>query len=538
LVVTGPSSRRYLWEPITIATQLERTSVAHGEREALVAGELRLTWSDVRAEARAFAKAIIAARIEVGAHVAVWLPNQVEWVIAWFGTAYAGGVVVPINSRYRTEEVRYILRQSDSRVLLMRDAFLDMDYGEMLSELLPLPELRTVVSLGTPPPNTRTWDELIAAGAAVSDAELEARAATVSHEDPTIIVYTSGTTGHPKGAVHSHLILRNECSIAEWMDIGPDSRVMGHMPFFHVAGAFTGLLPPLIAGGALVLMDHWDPALALELIERERVTVFTGIPTHFIDLLDHPDLEGRDTSSLHSGCIGGASNPPEVIDGVITRLAIKRLLPVYGMTETTSVTTFPKPDDPREVILSGKGVPVADFEVRVVDPASGEELGPGVEGEISVRGHCVMQRYYRNPEATAAAFDADGWFRTGDLGVLDDDGYLAVTGRRSDMFIVGGANAYPAEIENALAEHPTIAQAYVVGVPDSRLGEVGFAFVQCRRDAEVTVEEVVAFCKRRLADYKVPRHVEFVVQWPLTATGKIQRYRLREMAAERAGRPA
>jgi fatty-acyl-CoA synthase len=544
MIVSGPPGQRYRWEPLTIAQQLERTAAAFAEREALIAPERRLTWGEVREEARGFARALAAGGVGNGDHVAIWLPNQLEWVLGWFATAYVGAVVVPLNSRYKVDEVSYILRQSDSKLLLMREEFLGIDFAGMLDRLAPpaqgsrdtseFPELDSIVMLGRPIDGVRPFEEFLAAGAELDDAELDRRSAAVQHDQPTIIVYTSGTTGHPKGAVHTHLILRNECSIAEWLDIGPESRILGHMPFFHVAGGFSGILPALISGGALVLMDHWDVDAALRLIEEERITSFSGIPTHFIDLLNHPRLEQSDTSSLHSGWIGGASNPPEVIDGAISRLGMDRILPVYGMTETTSVTTFPRPDDPREVILSGKGVPVSDFELKVVDLDSGEELDHGQEGEVCVRGHCVMQDYYRNPEATAAAIDKDGWFHTGDLGVLDERGYLGITGRKTDMFIVGGANAYPAEIELALSEHPDIVQGYVVGAPDPRLGEVGFAFVQRRAGAEVTEEDVRRFCRERLANFKVPRYVRFVDDLPITATGKIQRFRLQEMAAEEA----
>ncbi len=542
MIISGPPSTRYHWEPLTIAQQLERTAAQHGWREALISAERRLTWGEVRDEARSFAKALIAAGIDNGDHIAVWLPNQIEWVLAWFGTAYIGAVQVPINSRYKKEEAGYILRQSDSKLLLTREHFVGMDYAAMLDELVPMregnpdtsafPELRAIVAAGEPPPQAMSLEEFLSAGDAVDEAAIDRRAEAVSHDQSTIIVYTSGTTGHPKGAVHSHRILRNECSIAEWMDIGPDSRILGHMPWFHVAGGFSGILPALLSGGGLVVMDRWNVEEALRNIEREHISSFSGIPTHFIDLINHPELDSYDISSLYSGWIGGASNPPEVIDGVFKKLKMRRLLPVYGMTETTSVTTFPRPEDPPEVVRTGKGVPVSDFEVKVVDLGTGEELEAGSEGEVCVRGHCVMDGYYRNPEATAAVMDQDGWFHTGDLGIVDHDGYLEITGRKSDMFIVGGANAYPAEIEAALAEHPLIVQAYVVGAPDSRLGEVGFAFIQ-RRSLDLAEDDVRAFAKRRLADYKVPRHVQFVDEFPTTTTGKIQRFRLREIATER-----
>jgi fatty-acyl-CoA synthase len=463
------------------------------------------------------------------------MPNSIEWVQLWFGAAAVGAVVVCVNTRYKTEEVSYIVRQSDAKLLIMVDEFVGIDYLAMLGRMdrAEFPELRGVVVLGPRvPEDAQPFEDFVAAGASVEDAAVDEAIAAGGYDDPTIIVYTSGTTGHPKGAVHSHRILRNEHSISEAMEISSESRVMNHMPFFHVAGGFTGILPPLITGGAMVIMERWDPGLALELIERERATVFSGIPTHFIDVLNHPRLSEHDISSLRTGWIGGANNPPEVIDAIIERMGMKGVLPVYGMTETTSITTIPRLSDERSVIVSGKGFPVSDFEVRVVDVETGAQLDPGVEGEVCVRGHLVMQGYYRNPEATAEVIDAEGWFHTGDLGVLDPDGYLAITGRKSDMFIVGGSNAYPAEIEIALSEEPRVKQAYVVGVPDARLGEVGFAFVELCEGAQASEDEIIAFCRGRLADFKVPRFVQFVDEWPMTATGKIQRFRLGELAGE------
>ncbi|QEC47237.1 AMP-binding protein [Baekduia soli] len=550
MIVKGESGDRYPWEPLTIAQLLQRAAQEHGDREAIVAPGVRMTWAETEAASRRVAKAMMAAGLQRGDHVALWCPNTVEWVLTWFAAAHVGAVIVTVNTRYKTEEVRYIVHQSDARLLVMVGEFVGIDYLGMLDRLCPdlagegppnaegFPELERVVVHGDRVPDgTQGWDAFVAAGEAIGDAELDARRDEGAYDEPTIIVYTSGTTGHPKGAVHSHVILRNECSISETMDLDVDCRIMNHMPFFHVAGGFTGILPPLITGGAMLLMDRWDPTAALELIQAERATVMSGIPTHFIDLINHPRLGDFDLSTLRSGWIGGASNPREVIDAVITKLGIANLLPVYGMTETTSVTTSPRPGDPREIIYRGVGLPVSDFEVTLVSPDSGQQLGPGVEGEVCVRGHLLMQGYYKNPEATAKVIDADGWFHTGDLGVFDEQGYLAITGRMSDMFIVGGSNAYPAEIEAALAEHPAVRQAYVVGIPDERLGEVGLAFIEAREGAEVDSAALRAFCKDRLANYKIPATFVFVDEWPMTATGKIQRFVLREQALEVAGAP-
>jgi fatty-acyl-CoA synthase len=529
MLVRGEAGGRYPWQPITLAEQLERTAEAHPDRDAMVFGERRLTWAQAREESRRVARALLAAGVRRGDHVAVWVPNHIEWLLLWLGANYIGAVIVAVNTRYKTEEVEYIVRQSDAKLLVMVDRFVGIDYLAMLARLrdADLPELRGVVVIGEAPQDTQSWENFLAAAA---DDALDPSA--VAYDDPSFIVYTSGTTGYPKGAVHSSLVLRNECSISEAMDIDASSRVMNHMPFFHIAGACTGVLPPLITGGAMILMERWDVEEAFRLIERERVTVLSGIPTHFIDLLNDERLAERDVSALKTGWIGGANNPPEVIEAIVSKLGMKGILPVYGMTETTSITTIPKLDDPPELVKSGKGFPVSDFEVKVVDTDSGAELDAGQEGEVCVRGHLVMQGYYENPEATAEVIDGDGWFHTGDLGVLDDNGYLAITGRKSDMFIVGGSNAYPAEIERALSEHPKVKQAYVVGVPHPRLGEVGFAFVEPRRGAEIERDEVTEFCKGRLSDFKVPRHIEFVTEWPMTATGKIQRFMLREQAEE------
>jgi fatty-acyl-CoA synthase len=548
MIVSGSAPKRYRWMPRTIAQQLDLTAAEHGHREAIVAGGRRLTWTEVRDAARGLARGLMAVGIQQGDHIAVWLPNQPEWILTWFAATYAGAVVVPVNTRYKTEEVRYILGQSEARMLVMRESFLGIDYLAMLHDLCPglpetggggaaLPGLRSVVLAGSAPPGARTFAALKSSAGDVSEQELDERAASVDPEDRTIIVYTSGTTGHPKGAMHGHRILRNECSIAEYLDIDAESRALGHMPFYHVAGGFSAVLPALITGSALVLMERWDPTEALELIERERISVLGGTPTQFIDLLRHPRRGQLDLSSLRTGWIGGATNPRAVIEGVIGEIGMKGLLPVYGMTETTSVTTYPHPDDPLEVRLSGKGAPISDFEVKVIDTKSGAELDAGGKGEICVRGHVVMQGYYNDPEATGASIDPDGWFHTKDLGVLDEKGYLSITGRVSDMFIVGGSNAYPAEIEAALSEHPDIVQACVVGAPDDRLGEVGYAFVECRPEAAVTEQDIISFCKGRLANYKVPRRVMFLSSWPQTATGKVQRFRLKEMAAERPAAP-
>jgi fatty-acyl-CoA synthase len=529
MIVTGSAGDRYPYRDCTLASVLDDVAARHGDREAMVDPTRRLTWTEVRDQARGLARGLMALGVEPGDHVALWLPNWIEWVLMWCACAYVDAVNVPVNTRYRAREVQHILDDSDARVLITVDRFAGINHVAML-ESLELPDVRELVVLGDHvPEGARSWDDLTSRADAVSDEALDERAAVVTADSPTIIVYTSGTTGNPKGAVHSHRILRNEHSISEAMDIGPESRILEHMPFFHVAGGFTGVLPPFITGAAMVFLDRWDAGAALELIERERVTVFSGIPTHFIDVLEHP-RRSHHLSTLHTGWIGGANNAPAVLQAVTEQLGLDAILPVYGMTETTSITTIPALDDPPQVLWTGRGRPVSDFEVKVSDLETGAELEAGAEGEVCVRGHAVMQGYYRDPEATAAAIDADGWFSTGDLGVLDERGYLEIAGRKSDMFIVGGANVYPAEVESVLIEHPQVKLVCVVGTSHARLGEVGVAFVQPQQPGVLDAEDLLRFAGEGLAAYKVPRTVSLVEEMPLTSTGKIERFRLRERA--------
>jgi fatty-acyl-CoA synthase len=317
------------------------------------------------------------------------------------------------------------------------------------------------------------------------------------------------------------------------MRIGPDDVLLGHMPFFHVAGAFTGIVPVLMLGCSLVTMPQWVPDEALEIIERERVTIFGGIPTHFIDCLDAIRRRPRDVSCLKSAWIGGAPVTPDVAMASKQELGLRALQAVYGMTETTAATVFSEFDAPLEVLCDNKGRPIGEFEVIVADPIRGEALPVGSVGEVRVRGHLVMKGYYKNPAATAEAITPEGWFRTGDLGVFDEQGYLKITGRLKEMFIVGGSNAYPAEIERLLQGIPQVKQAVVVGVPHARLGEVGYAFVQLHEPGSMTAEQLLAVARPTMADYKVPRHVAFVDDFPRTTTGKIQRFVLQRQAREK-----
>jgi fatty-acyl-CoA synthase len=534
------------WSTLTIGEALRGTARRFPDRAALVGMGTTVSFAELDRAADEVAHGLRALGVARGDQVALWLTNCPEWVVCWMACSRLGAVLVPINTRFKPDEVEYILSQSDARVLIAMDRYWDIDYLGMIRAMVPelaaatpgsltsarFPELRAVVLWGElESPGTTHLAALRHTGAARMAAG--DTLAPVDADDPVIIVYTSGTTGHPKGAMHGHVVLRNAANIARVMHIEPGDVLLGHMPLYHVAGAFTACIPTVLLGCTLVTMPQWSPDEALEIIERERVTIFGGIPTHFIDCLDAIRRRPRDVSCLKSAWIGGAPVTPDVAMASKSELGLRALQAVYGMTETTAATVFSEFDAPLEVLCDNKGRPIGDFEVIVADPIQGHPLPVGAVGEVRVRGHIVMKGYYRNPKATAEVITADGWFRTGDLGVFDEAGYLKITGRLKEMFIVGGSNAYPAEIERLLQGIGEVKQAVVVGVPHHRLGEVGYAFVQLHEGATLSAEALVALARPMMADYKVPRHVSFVDEFPRTTTGKIQRFVLQKQARER-----
>lgn len=533
-----------------LTDRLDATAAAHPDRLAIVQAGRRLTWGEVQEESYRTARALLAAGISKGDQVALWLPNHPEWLLLWLGAARIGAVVVPVNTRYKPGEAEYVLRKSESAMLFVEESFLGRNYTDDFRAICPdwngtssttLPGLRRVVRLGgaSVDDGIMAYSRFLAEGDRLPQSTVEAAASQVSPADTLIIVFTSGTTGFPKGVVHTHDALRMMAAVTRWLELDASDRILGHLPLFHVAGVFSSFLPALISGGALVQLDTWDATEALDLVQREGVTVLSGIPTHFIDLLTHPDLGTFDTRSLRTGWIGGSTIPSEVMEGARDKLGMQALLPVYGMTETTSTTTLGRKTDSPESLLAGKGVPLGGYQVAVVDPATRTPLAAGLEGEVAVRGYTVMKGYYQEPEATAIVLDAAGWFYTGDLGIFDANGYLAITGRLSDKFIVGGNNVHPADIERVLQRYPGVKQAHVVARPDSRLGEVAVAFLEMddgetaggnAASAPASVEEVLTYCAENLASFKVPRDVVFVDSWPTTPTGKVQKFRLRELA--------
>jgi len=500
--------------------------------EAVVDGDRRITFAALWERVRGAARALVAAGIEPGDRVAVWAPNSLEWIVAALGVTSAGGVLVPINTRFKGAEAAYVLGRSGARVLCTVRGFLDTDYPALLADAgVDLPALEhTVLLTGDADATTVSWDELVARGDAVSETTLDARIDSIGPDDPSDVVFTSGTTGNPKGVVMRHgQTLRAYLDWCDFADLRTGDRYLIANPFFHIFGYKAGCLACLMRGATIFPMPVFDAASALELVERERITVFPGPPTIYHSLLDHPDSKRRDISSLRVAVTGAADIPVELIRRVREELPFERILTGYGLTEAGTVTGS-MPDDDFEHIATTVGVPWPGLEVRVVDDG-GADVPVGEPGEVVVRGETVMREYLDDPEATAAAIDADGWLHTGDLGTFDADGYLRIVGRIKDMFIVGGFNAYPAEIENLLLRHPRIAQVAVIGVPDERLGEVAKAFVVLDPGPPVDPTEIIEWARGEMANYKVPREVEILDALPVNATGKVVKDELRARSA-------
>jgi len=515
----------------TIPGLLATTVARHGDRPAVVDGDRRLSYAELAARARDFAGALMASGVEAGDRVALWAPNSPEWIVAVLGLFQAGAVLVPVNTRFKGVEAADILARSRARALVTVTDFLGTDYLALLEAAeAKLPELATVVvAQGPAPEDTEPWDGFLARATDAGRAEAERRGGDVTAHYPSDILFTSGTTGTPKGVVMTHG--RTLGVATDWVamtGLGPDDRYLMVNPYFHMFGLKAGILASVAAGATMYPEPVFDADRALARVAAERITVLPGAPTLYQSLLDHPDRDRHDLSSLRVAVTGAADIPVELIRRVGAELPFSLIVTGYGLTEagTASATS---PDDDPETIATTVGRARPGFEIRIVE---GErDLSPGETGEILLRGPSVMAGYLDDPAATAATLSPDGWLRTGDLGVVDERGRLRIVGRSKDMFIVGGFNAYPAEIENHLLRHPDVAQAAVIGIPDDRLGEVGMAFVVTRSGATDGGDEIMAWCRGQMANYKVPRAIEILSKLPVNATGKVVKDELRARAA-------
>ena len=532
----GTSSVPMLGE--TIGDALDRIVTRFGERPALVECQTsrRFSYRELNQEVDRVARGLIAAGIVAGDRVGIWAPNCAEWVLVQFATAKLGAILVNVNPAYRTHELAYVLNQSGIRMLISAARYRTSHYAAMIEAVREdCPALERVVLLGD-----ASWAELLSGADAVSPAELIARQKTLSFDDPINIQYTSGTTGAPKGATLSHHnILNNGFFVGELVGYSEVDRVCIPVPFYHCFGMVMGNLGAVSHGAAMVIpAPTFDPAATLAAVAAERCTSLYGVPTMFIAELGLADFGDYDLSSLRTGIMAGSTCPIEVMRRVVSEMHMSEVSIAYGMTETSPVSTQTRVDDPLELRVSTIGRPGPHIEVKLVDPTSGRCVASGAVGELCTRGYSVMAGYWEEPERTAEAIDAAGWMHTGDLATMDEHGYCAIVGRIKDMVIRGGENLYPREIEEFLYTHPDIADVQVIGVPDPVYGEELCAWVR-RSDtgsgAALDVEAVRDFCRGRLAHQKVPRYVMFVDAFPMTVTGKIQKYLMRETAIATLG---
>jgi HIP---CoA ligase len=518
--------------PLTIPGVLDRAVSDHGDREGLVDGARRFTFAELGAAVDEAARALVASGVEAGDRVAIWAPNSAEWAIGALAAHRAAAVVVPLNTRFKGTEAAHVLGTSGARMLLTVSEFLGTDYVEMARADLPDSVEELVVLAGPDRAGTTPWAELLGRADQVpADAAAE-RAARLGPDDLCDIMFTSGTTGAPKGAMLRHgATVRAFTSWAEVIGLRVGDRYLIVNPFFHTFGLKAGILACLLTGATMVPHPVFDVPSVMARVAEERITMLPGPPAIYQTILDHPDLDQHDLSSLRLAVTGAAAVPVEMIRRMRTELSFTTIVTGYGLTEATGIATMCRHDDDPETIASTSGRAIPDVEVQVVDD-DGDAVAPGEPGEVVIRGYNVMAGYFGDPAATDEAIDAEGWLHTGDVGVLDERGYLRITDRTKDMFIVGGFNAYPAEIEGMVMRHPSVGQVAVVGVPDDRLGEVGRAFVVPRAGQTVDPDELVAWCREQMANYKVPRSIEVVDALPLNASGKVLKYELRARARE------
>ncbi|MFJ2234510.1 FadD3 family acyl-CoA ligase [Streptomyces sp. NPDC087859] len=504
----------------------------YADVEAVVEGRTRVTYAELGARVERAAAACVANGVETGDRVAVWAPNSLDWMVSALGAVSAGAVLVPLNTRFKGTEAADVLRRSGARLLFVTGTFLGTSYVASLRRAVAegpgLPSLAQVVVLSDDAPaDYRTWKDFLASGEGVGEAEVRERAASVRGSWPSDIVFTSGTTGRPKGAVITHSQTLRAYEV--WSDLAglrQGDRYLIVNPFFHTFGYKAGVIACLMRGATMIPQPVFNVDTALANIASERVSVLPGPPTLHQSLLDHPSRDTYDLSALRLVVTGAAVVPLTLVERLRSELGVETVLTAYGLSEASGVVTMCRRGDEPTVIASTSGRAIPGTEVRVVSP-DGRAVAPGVPGEVLVRGFNVMRGYYEDETATAEVLDPDGWLRTGDVGVLDEAGNLRITDRLKDMFIVGGFNAYPAEIEQLLGLHPDVADVAVIGVPDPRLGEVGKAYVVRRPGAVTTGDDLIAWSRREMANYKVPRSVEFVPELPRNASGKVVKGELR-----------
>ncbi|MCC6188787.1 MAG: AMP-binding protein [Anaerolineales bacterium] len=543
---------------LTIGEAFDRTATRFPDHEALVVRHqaLRYTYAQLREAVNRFARGLMALGLQKGERVGIWAPNRAEWTITQLATAKIGAILVTINPAYRLHELEYALNQSGCVMLVMAPQFRTGNYVEMLQTLCPeltrslpgqlaaqrIPQMRSVVLLDGPQGTQRidgtwSWSDVLERAGEVPPAELAVRQTELQFDDPINVQYTSGTTGNPKGATLSHHnIVNNAWFVGQIQGFTEQDRLCAPVPLYHCFGCVLAHLACFVHGATVVFpAESFDPATTLQLVQDERCTALYGVPTMFIAELDLPNFDHYDLTSLRTGLIGGAPCPIEVMRKIIDRMHMHEVEIIYGMTETSPISFQSRRDDSIERRVATVGRVHPHVEVKIVDPASGRIVPTGQPGELCTRGYSVMLEYWENAAATRHAIDSARWMHTGDLATMDADGYVKIVGRLKDMVIRGGENVYPREIEEFLYRHPKISDVYVIGVPDVKYGEELVAWVRLKPDQKVTAEELREYCRGEIATYKIPRYWKFVSEFPMTVTGKIQKFAMRRQSIEELG---
>lgn len=535
---------------LTFTEVLARTCERFPDQLALSFPRLgyRQDFRAFHSEVELLARALLAIGIERGAHIGIWATNWPQWVQVQFAAARIGAVLVNVNPAYRASELGYVLQQADIDTLILTDEFKTSRYYDLLAEVCPelaqclpgpsFPRLRQVVSIkDAAPPGILPWSAFRQKAAAISAAALAARQQQVRAEDVVSIQYTSGTTGFPKGAMLTHRnLLLNAFYVGERLHFGPEDRLCVPVPLYHCFGCVLATIMCVVHGSGMVFpAESFDAEAALQAIHQERCTGIYGVPTMFIAELNHDHFSKYDLSSLRTGVMAGSPCPIAVMRDVVDRMHATEMTIAYGLTEASPIITQTDTSDSLEHRVGTVGQAIPGVEVRLVAPGTMNDVPPGEQGELMARGHGIMRGYYNKPVETAQALTPDGWLHSGDLAVRTPDGYYRITGRIKDMIIRGGENVYPREIEEFLFTHPAIADVQIVGLPDPRFGEEICAWIRIRAGATLTEDEVRQFCKGKIAHYKVPRYIVFVAEYPTTVTGKVQKFRLRELGIERFG---
>lgn len=530
----------------TIGQLLEEQTKIDPNHEALVYADrgLRMTYQQFNEQCRLVAKGLMSLGIDKGENISVWTSNVPEWVQLQFASGYMGAPIVTVNTNYRQSELEYLLKQSDTTTLILMPDYRDHSFIETVKALCPeldesapgnlqssrLPLLKRIIVIGDyQGSGVITWDELLAGAEQITDEQLDARHATLHHDDVINIQYTSGTTGFPKGVMLTHFnLVNNAMNIAECMNLTKEDRLCIPVPFFHCFGCVIGTLAITTVGGTMVPVQEFSPDAVMATIEQEKCTAVHGVPTMFISKLNSPNFSNYDLSTLRTGVMAGSTCPVEVMKSVIDKMGMKDITICYGQTESSPVITQTRVDDDFTAKVETVGRALPNLEVKIVLPGTNDEAPRNTQGELCTRGYHVMKGYYNNPEETANVIDEDGWLHTGDLATMDEQGFVRVTGRLKDMIIRGGENIYPREIEEFLYTHPKVFDVQVAGVPDEKYGEEVVAWIITRPGEELSEQEVRDYCQGKISRYKIPKYIKFLQEYPMTASGKIQKFKLRD----------